>query len=210
MNRLFDKLPIIGKKIPGKITLSFLMLVFAILMHFVFKTFDRCICIVAMTFSFIGDVALNHKKNHDEQSKKDFIVGGISFIFAHICYCIAYYQKLLIGNYSLFNFGAFVAIAILLIVTVFMLIKINSNQSQKKFAFGLLYLWITGINYITIFSYSYSVKSFESFAAFGGLMFLVSDIIIGLENFSGLKSKLARELVWWLYPLGQILLIAMA
>ena len=97
MNRWFDNLPIIGKRIPGKITLSFLMLIFAISMYLIFRTVDRAICVLAMAFSFTGDIALNHRKNHNEQSKKDLIIGGIFFIVAHICYCMAYYRKILMN-----------------------------------------------------------------------------------------------------------------
>lgn len=75
----------------------------------------------------------------------------------------------------------------------------------------LLYhiLWITGINYTTIFSFSFSAKSIQSLASLGGILFLASDAIIGFEKFLGLRSKLARGLVWWLYPIGQIILISM-
>jgi uncharacterized membrane protein YhhN len=213
MNRLFDKLPIIGKKIPGKITLSFLMLVFAILMHFVFKTFDRCICIVAMTFSFIGDVALNHNRDHSKQTNRDFILGGIAFIAAHVFYCMTYSGKIAMHGFETFNPGAEFAVIILLLITAMMFfgtIATKRSFKNKLFYFGLLYLWLTGINYVTIFSYSYSVKGIESIAAVGGLMFLASDVIIGMEKFLKLKSKVARELVWYLYPIGQLILITMA
>ena len=209
MNRWFDNLPIIGNKIPGKITLSFLMFLFAICMELIFKTVDRLFCVFAMTFSFLGDIALNHKKNHDEQSKKDFILGGISFVVAHFCYCIAYYKKIQINNYTVFNIGSVLAI-IILIATTFLTVITSIEKEQKLIIFGIAYLWLTGINYTTIFSYAFSVKSVESLAALGGVLFLASDVIIGLEKFSGLKSKLARNLVWYLYPLGQIILIALA
>lgn len=208
MNRWFNNLPIIGNLISGKIVLSFLMLLFAIFMQVFIKNLENVFCIFAMLFSFLGDIALNHKQNHDEQTKKDFIIGGISFILAHVFYCIAYFTKIKINCYSLWNFGAIFAITILIVFTV--IIFITANSMKPLFLFGILYLWLTGINYVAIFSYSYSVKSLESIAALGGFMFLTSDIIIGLENFSGLKSKLARELVWWLYPIGQIILISIA
>ena len=209
MNRWFDNLPIIGNKIPGKITLSFLMLIFAISMYLIFRTEDRAICVLAMAFSFAGDIALNHKKNHNEQSKKDFIIGGIFFIVAHICYCMAYYRKILNNNYLLFNIGSIVVISILVALTI-TIIVLNVSKNIKLLIFAITYLWITGINYCAIFSYAFSATSLESIVAIGGLMFLASDVIIGLEKFSGLKSELARELVWWLYPLGQIILIAIA
>lgn len=209
MNRWFDKLPIIGKKVPGKITLSFLMFIYAIVLYFTIRTHDRLLAATAMYFSFMGDIALNHIRDVTKQNKRDFVLGGICFIAGHIIYCMAYYEKIRYSGYSLFNHGSNYAILILVLITLMFLFR-NKFKFSKLFLFGLAYLWITGINYITIFSYSYSIKSIQSLAALGGIMFLASDVIIGMEKFLGLKSPIARELVWWLYPLGQILLITMA
>ena len=212
MNRLFDKLPVVGEKIPGKITLSFLMLILAVIMELTFKTSDRLICVFAMFLSFIGDIALNHNRDHTKQSKKDFLLGGITFIVAHIFYCIAYYKKITVNNYTIFNVGSVFAVILLLAITVIIFLKMFLTQKEcnSLFWFGIVYLWLTGINYTTIFSYAYSIKSIESLSAFGGILFLASDVIIGLEKFLGLKSTIARELVWWFYPIGQIILIIMA
>ena len=211
MNRWFDRMPIIGKKIPGKITLSFFMLLFAFSLFTIFRSSDRFICFVAMMFSFIGDISLNHNPNHDDQTKTDFICGGIAFIIAHILYCISYCQKITIHRFSYLNAGLIYALFFIIVITVILLIyKRKSNNHVKLFWFGIVYLWITASNYITISSYSYSIRNIESVAIIGGLMFFISDLIIGLEKFFGLKSKLARELVWWLYPIGQIIIIAMA
>ena len=95
-------------------------------------------------------------------------------------------------------------------ITIIFILKAGENKRSKTFWFGIFYLWITGINYATIFSYAISARSMESIALIGGLSFLASDVIIGFERFLGLKSKVARELVWWLYPIGQIILIIMA
>ena len=212
MNRFFDNMPLIGNKIPGKITLSFLMLLYAAMLFAVSGSVDRRFCLIAMLFSFVGDVALNHTREHEKQSIRDFVIGGLAFIVGHIFYCITYYTKIQIAGFKTFNQGSIFAIAILIMISIVMILK-NASMSKsidKLFLFGFLYLWITGINYITIFSYAHSVKSVESLAALGGLMFLVSDVIIGFEKFFNLRSPIARELVWWLYPLGQILLITMA
>jgi len=211
MNRYFDRLPIVGGKVPGKITLSFLMLVFAVVLATIFQTVDRNICIFAMLFSFIGDIALNHNTDHSKQTKKDFLIGGIAFIVAHLLYCICYSKKMMLHGFTFLNPGStFVVLALLVVTAALLYFKSKTKDFSKLFWFGVAYLWITGINYTTIFSYGYSIKSFESLAILGGIMFLASDLIIGLEKFFGLKSKLARELVWWLYPIGQILIIAMA
>ena len=208
MNRWFDDFPIIGKYVSGKIVLSFFMVLFSLILFLIFRVTDRLLCVFAMIFSFIGDVALNHKPTISSQSKRDFILGGTAFIVAHIFYCVAYGLKIKENNFEIFNIGVLFAIAILLAVTIYMLAKADLRMHSKLFLFGVVYLWLTGINYITIFSFAISVKSIESICLIGGLSFLASDVIIGLEKFTGLRSKVARELVWWFYPIGQILLIS--
>ncbi len=102
------------------------------------------------------------------------------------------------------------AIAILCVLTLFFFVMAKYRQSSKLFWFGIAYLWLTGIDYIAVSSYAYSVKSIETIVFFGGLLFLASDFIIGCERILRMKSKIARELIWWFYPLGQIILILMA
>ena len=71
------------------------------------------------------------------------------------------------------------------------------------------YTMILGMNLSIIFSFSYVSESFERamLASIGVLLFFISDLFIGLETFLGVKSKTIRELVWWFYPIGQILII---
>lgn len=211
MNRFFDKIPYVSRFIPGKITLSFLMLLFAITLGLISKTPDRLSCLMAMCLSFLGDIALNHNPDHAKQSKSDFIIGGTAFIIAHLLYSFSYYQKINFSGYAFLNHGSIFVVSFLVMMSIMLIaIKCKHGGISKLFLFGMAYLWITGINYTTIFSYAASVRSIESIAAFGGALFFISDLIIGLEKFFGLKSKLARELVWWFYPIGQIIIIAVA
>ena len=206
MDRWFDNLPFIKGRLPGKIVLSYLMVMYAIILAFVFSSNDRLFCVFAMIFSFVGDYTLiiSHKK----KSPNLFMLGGTAFIIAHLLYFVAYYIKIKSCNYNYMNRGVFAALDILIALTAIFFIARKTRS--VLFYFGLAYLWITGINYITIFSYSYSAFSIESLATIGALSFLASDVIIGLEKFCGLKSDSARKLVWWLYPIGQILLITFA
>ena len=209
MNRLFDNLPLIRKYVSGKIVLSFLMLLLSIILFAMFNTFSKLICVFAMMFSFFGDFALNY--HHKENSGKTrFILGGFFFAFAHLFYFVAYANKIHFHGFNYFNIGALLMILILKTMTIFFLRDNKSEIKSKLSIFALIYLWISGINYVTVSSYAFSIHSLESIALIGGLSFLVSDVIIGFERLAGLKSKVARELVWWLYPIGQIILITCA
>ena len=210
MNRWFDNIPFISEYVSGKIVLSYLMLMFSVLLGIIFKSNDRAICIFAMFFSFLGDLSLNWDFGENANRKKLFILGGFLFIIAHMFYCFSYYIKMQNNGFKFFNFGVILAIIVTLIVLLIFLLMSNKSKQTKLLHFGMFYLLLTTINYCTVFSYGFSAKSIESICIFGGLSFLASDVIIGCEKFLGLKSRVARELVWWLYPIGQILLISMA
>ena len=210
MNRWFDNIPIIGKKYSGKIVLSFLMLVLAAILAIVYRTSDRCVCFFAMLFAFEGDWVLNSGKTPEMQTNKIVVLGGSCFMLAHFWYACTYFLKIYFNKYPFVNGGTYILLMILLFVTVYFIFNMGKSKNLGMFWFGVLYLWLTSISYFMIFSYSASVKSIESLAVVGGLMFLASDVIIGCEKFLGLRSKLARELVWWLYPIGQTLIIIFA
>ncbi len=209
MNRWFDKIPILGERFSGKIILSFLMLLLSGFLFVAIKSSDKIICVLGMVFAFMGDIFLNYPPN-DLKDEFDILLGGSAFAMAHLIYCISYAIKITRNGFSYFNFGVVFAIILLLAITVYFIYKTKNTSKKKRLYMAIAYLWITGINYITIFSYSFSAKSIESLAMLGGILFLASDVIIGLEKLNNLKSKLARELVWWLYPIGQMLIIIMA
>ncbi len=210
MNRWFDNFPYLGKKYSGKIVLSLLMLILAAVLAIVYKTGDRCACFFAMLFAFEGDWVLNSGKTPAMQTNKIVALGGICFILAHFWYALTYFLKIYFNEYSFLNWGVNLIFFILLLIMSYFVFNMNKAKSLKMFCFGILYLWLTAFSYFMIFSYSVSAKSIEFLAAVGGLMFLASDVIIGCEKFLGLRSKLARELVWWLYPMGQTLIIIFA
>ena len=205
MNRLFDRLPFIGGRIPGKITLSLLMLLLAMILALFVPTLDRIFCIFAMFFSFFGDITLNSSK---KSSGKLLLVGGLFFIVAHLFYALAYANKISEMQFAFFNHGVIFSVVVLVLATFIVLSQ--KPRLTALLAFGVIYLWLTGIDYTIICSYAYSSNSVASLSAAGAIMFLASDVIIGLERFTGLKSKTARELVWWLYPIGQTLIIIFA
>ena len=205
MNRLFDRLPFIGGRIPGKITLSFLMLLLAMILALFVPTLDRIFCIFAMFFSFLGDVTLNSSK---KSSGRLLLIGGLFFIVAHLFYSLAYSNKIVEMQFTFFNPGVIYSIGVLVLSTIIVLSQ--KPRLTALLIFGVIYLWLTGIDYTIICSYAYSINSIASLSAIGAIMFLASDVIIGLERFTGLESKIARKLVWWLYPIGQILIIIFA
>ena len=210
MNRFFDNLPFIGKYVSGKVVLSFLMLVLSVTLCLIVGTTDRTLCVWAMAFSFVGDIILSYNHEHGSKSKKLFALGGTAFIIAHLFYCLTYNTKIKSSGYPFFNAGVILVILILAGITYVITYEAKTTRFSKLYFFCLIYLWLTGISYMTVFSYAISAQSTAFLALIGGLSFLASDVIIGCEKLLNLRSKFAREMVWWLYPFGQILLIMMA
>lgn len=212
MNRLFDRIPVLGKLVTGKIILSFLMLVFAFVMSLAVKGLDRTVAFYGMLFAFGGDLLLNFRC--DKKSAVRFALGAASFAIAHLCYTFAYCYKMWQQKLLVLNEGLVIAF-VLLVITTITVLGIAAMERRIKmeglFFMGIGYLWITGLDYMIISAYGWSVKDLSGvIAIIGAWSFFASDLIIGAEKFFGLKSKIARELVWWLYPLGQIMIIAMA
>ena len=209
MNRWFDNFPLLGKYASGKVILSGFMVLLSLVMLAIFGTGHRLLCVVAMLFSFIGDYVLDYNSSHGNKSLKLFATGGFAFIIAHFVYFWAYCTKIKTHGFSFFNSGVVIAVLILALTTLVITAKAQNTRGTKLFYFCLAYLWLTGINYMAVFSYAVSINNLECLAMLGGLSFLASDVIIGCERLLGVRSKFAREMVWWLYPIGQILLIAM-
>ena len=201
---MMNKVPLISNR--TKLIISMGLLAFAFVMYNVYShSTDSLLCLGAMTFSFLGDVALNCTPHHKRPHYLLYL-GAFFFMLAHITYADAY--KFLIGQNGLFNPGAFAGIVfILLLCTMTILIAIYTKNIPRKsmILVFFIYAFIIGINFVTICSYSYS---FKAISFIGATSFLISDFIIGVENVFKIKNDTLRKLVWIFYPIGQILIIA--
>lgn len=210
MNTRFKKImshiPLISNK--TKIIISISLVIFAFVLFSICPTaLDRQICLLAMAFSFFGDLALNcmpiNKRPHWL-----LYIGAAFFMVAHLQYAAAYYWLIRESNEQFFNLGASFActfIVLLFIASVAFTIYSKSKPKLMTIVVFCLYTIIIGINFVTIYSYSWS---FYSASFIGALSFLISDFIIGVETVFKVKSETLRKLVWIFYPIGQILIIA--
>lgn len=211
MDQWFDNFPLFKGKVSGKITLSYLLLFYAMLLSMVWLTKDRVICVIAMAFSFMGDFSLNYR-SLEERTKKDFLYGTICFMVAHFMYVFTYLELIKNHNFEILNAGFFLAATIVVIVLIWFLVMILKTRKTKltmMHIVGIFYVLIIGLNCSVIFSFSHSIGNIRGLAALGALCFFVSDILIGTETFLGVKSKIVRKFVWFFYPIGQFLIITM-
>ena len=210
MNTRFKKvmshIPLISNK--TKLIISISLVIFAFILFCIRpNALDSQICLLAMFFSFLGDLSLNcmpmNKRPHWL-----LYIGAAFFMVAHLQYAVAYYWLIRESNKQFFNLGAsFACTFIVLLFTASVAFTIYSKSKPKLMTIVVfcLYTIIIGINFVTIYSYSWS---FSAASFIGALSFLISDFIIGIETVFKVKSETLRKLVWIFYPIGQILIIA--
>jgi len=84
-------------------------------------------------------------------------------------------------------------------------------KDRTIYPLAVPYLVIITANCAVIFSYTWGAfpsRSLSLLAASGALSFFLSDAIIGLSRLVHIHRF--NGLIWWLYPIGQILLIIAA
>lgn len=206
LKNIMSRIPLISNK--TKLLISALLVLFAFIIFCLHPNrLDTQICLLAMFFSFLGDVALNSMPLNKRPHWLLYI-GAAFFMVAHLQYAAAYYWLIFQSNSIFFNLGASFAttfmILLFLVSVAFTVFSKSKTKPMTIFVF-CLYTLVIGINFVTIYSYSWS---FSSAAFVGALSFLISDFIIGIETVFKVKSETLRKLVWIFYPIGQILIIA--
>lgn len=195
MNRWFDNIPFLKGKVPGKIVLSTLLLIYSFLVFGIcvilgkFRL-DRVLICIAMLFSFGGDVMLNGV-SLQKRTKKRFIGGAIFFAFAHLVYVCAYSYLIKLKGFIVKSIAFYVVwfIVILFILIPFILKILSKHRRMKLFdLFGIGYLFFVTLNCATAISYFSSVRGYTFLAAIGSISFFISDILIGIETFLEIKS----------------------
>ena len=204
--KIISFVPLISNKVKLIISISLLLFSLAICLISKFSIIS-CICLLAMFFSFLGDLALNcvplEKRPHWQ-----LYLGAFFFMLAHITYATAYYWRISLSKELFFNPGAIIAcIFIILLFITSVAATIYSKRKLKSMTIIVfcIYTFIIGINFITIYSYSWI---YGSLTFIGALSFLISDFIIGIETVFKVKSDILRKLVWIFYPIGQLIIIA--
>ena len=190
----------------GALVLTMLLSASALVSAAAVPSTARWLCFAAMLMSSVGDIFLMHFNAIERNIPNYFLFGAAFFMLAHLLYTACFSVKIRASGAAYFNGGAVIALIIAAACLVYFL-SVCQNKSQLPLA--LVYLAIITLNCMTVFSYAWSSgigKPLALVAAVGALSFLASDLIIGF----GLLANIHRYdwLIWWLYPIGQALLIA--
>jgi len=205
MNRYFSWFGL-----PGTVVLTALLSLMALIMLILFPTESRFWCLLAMLLSSMGDIVLGgFQKINKRIPFPPIYLGALLFGAAHLLYTFGYLKQHQVIGGTYWNFGSYIALVIVLFcasVVLYLGWKRN-NLKLGLLIMGLLYIAVIGINCITVSSFSWSHAGIKSLASAGALLLYLSDILIGLNLISGLKAKWISDGIWWLYPVGQIILI---
>lgn len=189
----------------GSLVLTCLMSLYALGMAALCGTPARFLCFAAMALSSVGDIFLMHFKAIERTFPNYFVIGAAFFMLAHLTYTACFGLRIREGGYRYVNAGVWLALAIA--VACFLYFT-RACTDRSQYPLAVAYLLVITLNCMTIFSYAFSAWRAQPtaiLAAVGALSFLASDLIIGLGMLVG-DSRL-DHLIWWLYPIGQILII---
>ncbi len=196
--------------LPGRLVLTLLMSAFACVMAVLFPSLPRLLAAIAMLMSSLGDIVLmDYKPITHSLHLSGFITGSLVFVAAHLMYIAAFGTRIYLAGYSYLNPGIAAAFVcyVLLVTAAIVLVLLRNTEVNSMLWLSMIYLFVITANCATVFSYAYSAHGAALLSAVGVLLFLASDYFIVLERACGIRSRVLRELIWWLYPIGQILLL---
>lgn len=169
-----------------KLVLSFMLVVYSIIISYL----TGKLAVTAMLMSFCGDIYLMKNGNcFYNKEESDFKIGVFLFMISHIAYA------------GIMNTSA--SKVIILIMFIIASIYIIAT------AFGLKDTVLVAAIYVIVLILSVINTGFSNTIAFiGGILFLISDALIGICDIVK-YTKLGRHiLVWGTYVPAQVLLLS--
>ncbi len=196
--------------LPGRLVLTVLMSIFACLLAILSPSPPRLLAAIAMVMSSLGDIVLmDYKPITRSLHLRGFITGSLLFTGAHLVYIAAFTYGIYDAGCAFLNAGVVVAFVLFvaLVCTMLVLALLRNQELNYMFWLCTIYLFVICANCASVFSYAFSVGGMAIVSAVGVLSFLVSDFFIVLDRACGIRSHTLRQLIWWFYPIGQILLL---
>lgn len=156
--------------------------------------------IIGLIFGCVADIMLNLRYLSKEKGQLIFIIGTLIFLSGHIIYLAALIPA---SPAPWLVFGVAVVLAALTMVWIFS--KITAKMSLK--IVGVFY--IGAVMLMACMAVGNMIANFSAHSvvfALGGLLFLVSDVVLILNTFGGKPKFELRVTNLSLYYIGQILI----
>ena len=193
--------------LPGTFVLTWLISLLALTLAVIRRKKYAFICAAAMVISSCADMFMTRFGRIPELFPNYFIIGASLFMVSHVLYTVSYLTLARSKGYRYCNGGMITAVVIAVVCLVYFTVVCYQRNDFSMYFLCLLYLIVITVNCATVFSYAWSAvkkKPYLIFCAVGALSFFISDMLLGLEVLAGIYDY--SFLVWWFYPIGQILL----
>ena len=191
---------------PFKMTTSFILVLYAGAL-WLDRSWSAGLAIFwGMACGFLGDLILAEIIRLPHR----LIFGIITFGIGHIFY-ITSFVSIALGFGLHDPFGGTVLWAIFVIIASVLWIALIYNPKQTRLlnVGSLLYAWLISVMAATATSQAIQAIGEPHFilTAIGGILFLVSDLILGNRELRGHKWYLVNDIVWIIYITGQTLIV---
>lgn len=154
-----------------------------------------------MLASFLGDLIMARLIPLPNR-----LIGGmIAFGCAHILYVTAYVQTIQARYGEVFNQGLFLGLGFYIVIATFGWLGFIRNPDKDALTnFGALgYGTLIGVMASFALALAVDVGGKFWLTALGGLVFVLSDFIIGVTDIRGVQIRNANDWIWATYVLGQ-------
>lgn len=187
-----------------KMTLSVCLLLLAIVAAIVKKTPYTFLALPGMLLGVHGDYCLTQTPAVRRRYKEPFLVGAMSFLIGHLFYIAAFLMTPRVSSGAFW--GALAVYAILTVVMWLLSIRKAAGAPALRIAL-LVYALVIGLMASLGFALAYGRGGAFWMVAAGGALFVISDGLIGLNEFAGVKIRNAGTWIWATYVPAQLLII---
>ena len=161
---------------------------------------------LGMTFGALGDLVLAEVI----PLPKRMISGIVVFSIGHLCYIAGFSQTARILGLSDPFSGSLVWVVFVIVAALLWFFLIYNPAKSRVLNLGsLFYGWLIAIMAGTATALALSDPRF-TLTAIGGVLFLISDIILGNRELRDNGWFLVHDVVWVLYIAGQALIVLTA
>jgi len=170
-------------------------------------SYNRTLFALAMTFAFAGDVwLLMYGKNR--KVKTYFIIGLVSFAMAHVIYAQGFLNRLTASQLAArpgeTGEGLILYMFLVLLPTA-PLMTLNIKIDNRLLIGSYVYWAIIVYAFMTI--WEYSIVTTKVLPGIGISLFLISDLMIAVREFLGVRTRKIDIGIWTLYVAGQVMLL---
>jgi len=194
-------------KIEGKLILTLLMSLLSVVLVLLLPTADRRLCCAAMLCGTAGDLLLmNYGEVQSALRLPRQLYGSAFFAAGHLFYALAFLSLAAKRGGTVQDAMSIGAVLFVLTLGAGLILFLRNGGKKVLPMLGMsVYLLFLCASSASALLAALALGGLRWVSAAGGALFFASDVLIGYKCLTG-KTELNR-FVWWLYPIGQILLL---